>query len=146
MQYLIVPLLAWLIAQSLKHVAGLFGKNRRIFNAKSRSTLMLSGGMPSAHSATVVALTAIIGLNEGWSSAIFALSAVFSSVVIYDAVMVRYSSGQQGDVLNELLKSHKKQIQPIHVAHGHTVLEVFAGAIVGVVVAVVVFFTTQYFQ
>ncbi len=143
MYYLIAPLTSWLIAQSLKHVVGLFGYNRRIFKSGSRSLVMLSGGMPSAHSATVVSLSVAIGLSEGWTSAIFALSAVFTSVVIYDAVMVRYSSGQQGDLLNDLIKSNKQQIQPLRIAHGHTVLEASAGAVIGIAVACVVFFTTQ---
>ena len=145
MYYLIVSFTAWLVAQSLKHVVGLFGRNRRIFAEKSRSTIMLSGGMPSAHSATVTALTMTIGLYEGWTSAVFALSAVFSAVVIYDAVMVRYSSGQQGDALNKLIKMQKQQIRAINVAHGHTAVEAVAGALVGVLVAGVAFFTTHYF-
>jgi acid phosphatase family membrane protein YuiD len=142
MRYLVVPMVAWLVAQGLKHLARLFGRNRRIFGHRAGSVFMLSGGMPSAHSATVVSIAVMIGLGEGWNSALFALSAVLAAVVIYDGVMVRFSSGQQGDALNDLLKEQKSHISPVRVAHGHTLVEVLAGAVIGVVVAVVAFFTT----
>ena len=99
--------------------------------------------MPSAHSATVVSLAVSIGLYEGWNSAIFALATLFAAVVIYDATMVRYSSGQQGDMINRLISKQYTNIKPLRVAHGHTVLEVTAGAIIGALVAIVAFFTTQ---
>lgn len=143
MIYLVAASIAWVLAQILKHAARLIGRNRRIFQHKSRG-LLLSGGMPSAHSATVVALTTIIGLKDGVDGGLFALAFLFSSVVIYDAVMVRYSSGQQGDLLNRLLSEKKSKLLPIKVAHGHTVLEVVAGTILGLAVAVVVFSTMNY--
>ena len=143
MYYLIISFIAWIIAQCLKHVARLFGRNRRIFSSSSRSNLLLSGGMPSAQSATVVSLAVSIGLYEGWNSAIFALATLFAAVVIYDATMVRYSSGQQGDMINRLISKQYTNIKPLRVAHGHTVLEVTAGAIIGALVAIVAFFTTQ---
>ena len=143
MYYLIISFIAWIIAQCLKQVARLFGRNRRIFSSSSRSNLLLSGGMPSAHSATVVSLAVSIGLYEGWNSAIFALATLFAAVVIYDATMVRYSSGQQGNMINKLISTQHTDIKPLRVAHGHTVLEVTVGTIIGSLVAIVAFFTTQ---
>lgn len=144
MKYLIIAAIAWIVAQLLKHVARLFGRNRRIFGSTNELKLLLSGGMPSAHSATTVALSFSIGYYEGFDSAVFALSLLFAAVVIYDAVMVRYSSGQQGVLVNRLAKAAKIKARPIRVAHGHTVLEVIAGALIGVLVAVVVISTTNY--
>ena len=143
MQYIVVSFIAWVLAQVFKHAVRLLGKNRRIFSKQSRHTIMLSGGMPSAHSATVIALATSIGLHEGWNSAIFALASVLAAVVVYDAVMVRYSSGQQGDALNGLLEKSGNGEDLIDVAHGHTVLEAIAGVLLGCVVAFVAFFTTQ---
>lgn len=143
MIYLVAAGLAWVVAQILKHAARLVGRNRRIFQDHSRG-LLLSGGMPSAHSATVVALTTVIGLKDGIDGGLFALAFLFSAVVVYDAVMVRYSSGQQGDLLNRLLSEKKSKLLPIKVAHGHTILEVIAGAVLGLTVAVVVFSTMNY--
>ena len=64
MRYLLIPLLAWALAQGSKHIFHLMGRNRRVFNKNPRSSLLLSGGMPSAHAATMVALAATIGLYD----------------------------------------------------------------------------------
>lgn len=143
MIYLVAASLAWIAAQCLKHLARLAGRNQRIFMGNPRNTLLLSGGMPSAHSATVTALTLVIGFTDGFTSGLFALSFLFAAVIMYDAMMVRYSSGRQGDLLNRLLKEKKSGLEPVRVAHGHTVVEVAVGAILGVIVGCVVFFTLQ---
>lgn len=144
MKFLLGAMIAWLVAQALKHGARLFGRNRRIFGTDTRAKLFLSGGMPSAHSATVTALAAMIGYYEGCDSAVFALSVLFSAVVMYDAMMVRFSSGEQGDLLNKLLKEQKSKLGQIRIAHGHRPIEVIAGAVVGLVVAGVVILATHY--
>ena len=143
MRYIVAIACAWLIAQSLKHLFRLLGKNRRVFDKNSRSPFMLSGGMPSAHAAAVTSLTTMVGLVDGVNSGLFAVSLLFSSIVIYDAVMVRFSSGQQGDLLNKLVAEMKSKLGLIRVAHGHTILEVTAGTLLGVAVALVVFSTTN---
>lgn len=43
--------------------------------------LVGSGGMPSSHSATVTALAAAIGLQEGFGGSMFAISLVIACVV-----------------------------------------------------------------
>lgn len=144
MKFLFGAMTAWLVAHALKHGARLFGRNRRVFGVSEGAKLFLSGGMPSAHSATVTALTVIIGYYEGYSSSVFALSVLFSAVVIYDALMVRFSSGEQGDLLNELLKEQKSKLTKIRVAHGHRPTEVIAGVAVGLMVAGVVILATHY--
>lgn len=143
MIYLAAPAAAWVVAQTLKHLARLAGRNRRIFSDRSNRMLLLSGGMPSAHSATVSALAVSIGLGEGWLSSVFALAFLLASIVMYDAVMVRRSSGQQGVLLNSLLDEQKSKLRPVVVAHGHTLWEVIAGAVVGVTISYVVFITTH---
>lgn len=143
MIYLVTAGIAWVVAQSLKHMARLIGRNRRIFQGNSRKYIMLSGGMPSAHSATIVAFTTIVGLIDGVDNPLFALSFLISAIIMYDATMVRLSSGQQGDLLNRLLKEKKSKLEPVRVAHGHTLVEVLVGAMIGIVVAVVVFSTTK---
>ena len=143
MKYLLVAALAWLLAQSTKRVLNLLGYNKRVFR-DGESALFLSGGMPSGHSATVVALSMSIGLMEGFDTTVFAISGIFAVIVMYDAIKVRYSSGVQGDTINSLIKEQKSHIAKVRVAHGHTPLEVVAGALVGVVVASVVFFATTF--
>lgn len=130
--YIIAVICAWIVAQGLKYIlSGIKSKN---FMGNFRQ-LYLSGSMPSAHSASVVALTAIIGLREGTSSSMFALSLLFAAVVMYDAVMVRRSSGEQGYALTKLIKETKSKINLPRVAKGHTPLEVLAGVAVGLLVA-----------
>lgn len=143
MKYLLVAALAWLLAQSTKRVLNLLGYNKRVFR-DGESALFLSGGMPSGHSATVVALSMSIGLMEGFDTTTFAISGILAVIVMYDAMKVRYSSGVQGDTINSLIKEQKSRIAKVRVAHGHTPLEVVVGALVGAVMASVVFFATTF--
>jgi acid phosphatase family membrane protein YuiD len=134
--YLIAGAAAWLVSQGTKYlIASIKGKN-----LKAVRQLYLSGGMPSAHSATVIAVTTVIGLIDGIDSAVFGLAVLVSSVVMYDAVMVRRSSGEQGQTLLALLKERasKTELLPPRVARGHTPLEVLCGAAVGAIVGGVV--------
>lgn len=136
--YILAPAIAWLTAQLSKYV---------IVSIKTRSAssvrqLYLSGNMPSAHSATVVALATVIALGEGLGSAVFAIALLFAFVVIYDSLMVRRSSGEQGAVLIEMLHSMKSKLVPPRVAKGHTPLEVMVGIILGILIGFVVYFAT----
>lgn len=136
--YLIAAASAWILAQFFKYlVASIKAKNMRQFRQ-----FYLSGNMPSAHSATVVALATTIGLLDGTGTPLFALAALFAAVVMYDALMVRRSSGEQGAVLLQLLLDAKSKILPPRVAKGHTPYEVLAGALLGFVTGLVVFFAT----
>ncbi len=94
--------------------------------------LFSSGGMPSSHSAMVTALGTAVGITHGWHSDLFAIVAVFSTIVLYDAVGIRYAVGQQARFLNSLLGSSQ---DPFKEQLGHTPQEVVAGAVLGVIVA-----------
>ena len=138
--YLLVIAISWVLAQGLKYLI-ISIKNHNF--KRSLGQLYLSGNMPSAHSATVTSLLVLIGVREGYNSAIFGLAALFSAIVMYDAMMVRRSSGEQGQALAELLKQSKTSIKKPHVAKGHTPSEVIAGALLGVFVAIIVIFATS---
>lgn len=133
--YLTAAAAAWLIAHLIKYsIASIRSRNPRQFRQ-----FYTSGSMPSAHSATVVALLVVIGLFDGVNSSIFALAALMSAIVMYDAMMVRRSSGEQGEALRALLVSLKsKDVMP-RVAKGHTPLEVAAGAVLGLLIGLTVF-------
>lgn len=136
--YLIAGAAAWLIAQGCKYIiASVKAKSLRQFRQ-----LYLSGNMPSAHSATVVALVTTIGLIDGFSTPLFALALTFAAVVMYDSVMVRRSSGEQGTALITLFTQMKSKITLPRVAKGHSPLEVLVGAILGAIIGVVVFLAT----
>ena len=99
--------------------------------------------MPSAHSATVVALLTVTGARDGLNSGVFGLAALFAAVVMYDAVMVRRSSGEQGVAIKALIKEQKSNVPFPRVAKGHTPSEVLVGALLGLLIGLVVFFATR---
>lgn len=128
---------AWFVAQALKIPTYLWLEKKldwmRFFG---------SGGMPSSHTAFVVALTIMIGAQEGFDSTLFAAVAAFSTIVMYDATGVRRETGRQAVVLNEILRSVFVDGKPISDDDlkelvGHTKVEVAGGFVVGVIVACV---------
>lgn len=145
--YIITPLIAWAIAQGAKHLFVHYNRRRKIIDQPKSSSVLLplapSGGMPSAHSATVVALAAIIGLVGGIDTPVFAVALLFAAVVMYDAMMVRYSSGEQGEAILAVLHELKTNIKHPKVAKGHLPSEVAVGVFIGVATAVVVFLITR---
>lgn len=136
--YLITFAAAWLVAHTIKFALSVYKKEQYTF----KSRLFMSGGMPSSHSATTVSLATIIGLVDGFGSGLFAIAALFSTIVMYDALKVRRSSGEQGIAIRELLKEQKSNVKPPRVALGHTLPEVAVGAAIGASIAIVVFLST----
>ncbi|MFZ1257961.1 MAG: divergent PAP2 family protein [Candidatus Saccharimonas sp.] len=137
--YLLVVVISWLVAQGAKYLV----VAARTKNFSHIRQLYLSGNMPSAHSATVVSVATIIGLYNGLDSAIFGLAAVVAAIVMYDAVMVRRSVGEQGLAIQEIIKIAKSGVVLPRAAKGHTPLEVLVGALLGVVIGIVVFVATK---
>lgn len=136
--YIFAIAVAWFVAQGMKYViAAVKGKT-----LNSLRHLYLSGNMPSSHSATVMALLMVIGLRDGVSSGLFGLAALFAAIVMYDAMMVRRSSGEQGEAIQALIRESKSKVPLPRAARGHTPLEVVVGAILGVGVGYIVFLAT----
>jgi acid phosphatase family membrane protein YuiD len=106
-----------------------------------------SGGMPSSHTALVTALALSVGLQEAFSSTIFAVTAALAVIVIYDAANVRYYSGQNIKVTQQLVKDVQEELNteftnPIYQIKlkdvlGHKWMEVVGGGILGAFVAIV---------
>ena len=136
--YLITIFIAWFGSHAIKYTISLI-KHEKL---SLRSNMFISGGMPSSHSATAVSLMTIIGLKVGFDSALFGLALLFSLIVMYDALKVRRSSGEQGVALIALLKEQNSKIKVPYVVKGHTLLEVVIGAFLGVIIGAVVFFAT----
>ncbi len=139
-QVLLCAVAAWFTAQALKIPTYWLVEKKLDFGR-----FFGSGGMPSSHTAFVVSLTIMIGAVEGFDTALFALSAVLSSIVMYDASGVRHETGRQGQVLNEILQKVFVDGQPITDMElkelvGHTKVEVAGGFIVGVLVALAFIF------
>ncbi len=137
---LMSAIVAWLIAQIFKIFTGVY-RDRHV----NLSLLLFStGGMPSSHSATVLALTTAAALGEGVGTPVFAICAILSIIVIIDATGVRYETGKQAKMLNKIVKEMFTDTEHAEVHFkefiGHTPLQVFVGAILGVVVGVVMYF------
>lgn len=95
------------------------------------------GGMPSSHTAAVVGLSTSILLQEGLSTA-FWVSLVFATVVMKDAIGVRWETGQQAKAINEIMKRlrmRKVLEEDLKELLGHTEAQVLGGFIVGVIFA-----------
>lgn len=137
--YLLAVTVAWVGAQGAKYVIASF----RSGTLRQFRKLYLSGNMPSAHSASVMALLVMIGARDGLQSGLFALAALFAAIVMYDAMMVRRSSGEQGKALVELMNEQSSAIVKPRVAKGHTPVEVAVGALLGVGIGIVVFLATN---
>ncbi len=131
---LALALLAMLSAQAFKFLRALATRRRADF-----TRLVGTGGMPSAHSASVTALSTAVGLGEGWHSTMFGVAAFFSLVVMYDATGIRRAAGMQARILNRMLEEmhdlHKLKPERLSELLGHTPLEVLVGAVYGALLA-----------
>jgi uncharacterized protein len=126
----------WLMAQILKVV--IFSVLERRLHWRK---LLETGGLPSAHSALVTGLCVGVGLNQGFESPMFAIALVLALVVMYDAMNLRAEAGKHADLLNELLllsviKEAYKEREKLKELLGHTPFEVIAGALIGMITAV----------
>ncbi len=131
---LLVPLAAWCVAQVLKILISSIRDKRLNF-----SQLITTGGMPSSHAALVCALATAAAIVHGINSAVFAIAALFALVVMSDATGVRKTVGTQSTMLNrildELFKGKPEFEQRVRELIGHTIFEVSAGAVLGILLA-----------
>lgn len=131
-KYLIAILGAWLIANAVKITINFYREKRL-----SKRPIFSTGGMPSAHTAPAVALAAMIALSDGIDSVVFAIAFLFMIIVMTDAVQVRRAVGEQGELLRKTLKDGEKQP---YFARGHTPLQVFVGALIGLLIGVLTYY------
>lgn len=132
---LVIFVAAWVITQGAKYMLEL--RNHK--NVKLRRVMSESGGMPSSHSAVVIAVATFIGLKEGVHSSIFGLAFVFAMVVIYDSMKVRFSNGKQGEAINNIIEKGKLDVSKVRIVKGHTPLEVAVGSTIGFLLGYIAF-------
>lgn len=136
---LLCAVIAMIIAQALKPL--LYYRTSKKLNWR---WLISSGGFPSSHSATVVALTLAIGITNHFSSSLFAVTCTFGIIVIYDALNVRYYAGKNIELTKQLIHDleihtninfdnpiYREKIKSIL---GHKLKEVIGGFILGAMV------------
>lgn len=135
MDVLFTALLAWMLAQLIK-----LAYYRKIHGWFNFAVMTSSGGMPSSHTALVVAATTRIAIVDGLSSPLFGACVVFSLVIMYDAIGVRQSVGAQAQTINRIQEELKGLIafdsEVIKEVLGHTGFQVFIGSLLGIVVGI----------
>lgn len=126
---------AWFVAQLLKGIF-YFIKEKRV----NFQRFVGAGGMPSSHSALVTALATAVGIRIGWDQPLTAVVMIFAVIVMYDAAGVRLAAGRQATTLNKIIDElfeegefHQERLKEFL---GHTPVEVFGGAILGILMAV----------
>lgn len=138
-QVVVVTMIAWVLAQSIKLIIDKIRYKKVDF-----TRIVGAGGMPSSHSAFVTALATAIALQHGLGSTEFALAFSFAGVVMYDAAGVRRAAGRQAVVLNKIVedlysKEHVVKKERLKELIGHTPVEVFVGALLGFLIAVLMY-------
>lgn len=132
----IAVFLSWFVAQALKVILG--GTRQKKFDVR---WLFDTGGMPSAHSATVASLATVVGLYYGFSSIPFLIGLILCLITMFDAAGVRRHFGRQAKLLNEIIDEfYEKGAVPekrLKELLGHTPFEVIAGAFLGVFIALI---------
>ena len=136
-KYIIVPLVLWFLIQTFKVIWDLVTTKK--FNFKR---ILGAGGMPSSHSAVVTSLAVLIGKNQGFNTPILALAVIIAFVVMYDAAGVRRAAGKQAQLINKIvntpgLSGDQVQEKLVEVL-GHTPVQVFVGALLGIIVGIIV--------
>lgn len=139
---LVTALLSNILAQVLKTVVYYYRTGKWDLH-----WVIASGGFPSSHSSTVTALSLSIGIQEGFDSAIFAVTTIFSLIVMYDACHVRYYSGKNIELTQQLVKDLREMTglhfdDPIYQEKlknvlGHKFVEVIGGFVVGLAVPLI---------
>jgi hypothetical protein len=132
----LVTFFAWILSCIIKGLL-VCVRERRV----DMTRFMGPGGMPSSHSTLVTALSMSVGLAEGFGTTLFAMTCALSLIVMYDASGIRRAAGQQARMINMIIEAWdekdplEKEIR-LKELLGHTPLEVFAGALLGVVIAI----------
>ena len=136
---LVIALVAWAGSQITKTII------YWIINGKIvMERFFGDGGMPSSHSAVVMSAATAIGIQYGWDSPLFAVSAILALIVMHDAVGVRQETGKQAKVINNMLKLFESmgrgELTPAETLKefvGHTGRQVMVGALGGIVTAII---------
>ena len=128
LSYLLTPLLAWLLAGSLKFLINSCRAGQPAFGQIGY------GGMPSNHSAIVSSMAALIALKHGVDHPAFGVALTLAFIVILDASSLRRQVGKQAQAINRL-NQERTDATPLRERMGHTRWEILGGVVCGVALA-----------
>ena len=136
---LLAAFCGWLVAQVLKTI--IYVAVNKNFNPER---LLGDGGMPSSHSATVMAMVTSTAFYFGAETFEFAVTAILALIVMHDAMGVRRETGKQAKVINNMMDWFVQMDSDISPEEklkefvGHSPTQVFFGALLGIIVGFVV--------
>jgi acid phosphatase family membrane protein YuiD len=128
-------IIAAVLSQAAKIAFNLIYEKRSL----SLADFIVTGGMPSTHSAVVSSLFSILLLLEGLSTATVIAFVIFT-IVITDSMGVRRTAGEEGKAINKIIKVEHLKLKQVDYALGHRPSEVLAGITIGVFIALCVRF------
>jgi len=129
----ITVIVAGILSQGSKIVLNHI-KDRKGFSIPD---LVVTGGMPSTHSALVCSLFVSLLFDQGLTG-LSAIAMVLFVIVVTDSMGVRRTAGEEAKAVNKIIKLGKLKIHTIDYALGHRPIEVLAGVIIGVVVSLII--------
>ena len=86
---------------------------------------------------------------DGVDSSLFAVSVVFSAIIMFDAAGVRRHAGEQAVILNRIIEASDDMFKEMARGHkgkvlkellGHQPLEVLIGGLFGILLSIIVFY------
>ena len=137
--WFISAFLAGGLAQCIKLAQGWF-RTRKL----DRKFYAAAGGMPSAHTALVTALSVAVGLTNGFDTPEAMIAVGFGTITVADALSVRRAAGDHARLLNRLVQhlnltgEEKFEAEWLRERLGHNRREVLVGILFGIAVAVTV--------
>lgn len=122
LKYIIFPIITAILSQTIKVIIETI-KSKKLDIVRFFDGM---GGMPSTHSALATSITTLIYLDYGVTSPLFSITLIFSLIVIYDSMGIRYESGNQARILNKVFGTNLKE------RLGHRPIETLVGVIFGI--------------
>lgn len=131
---LVAFVMGWFLAQTGKLIGDMVSTRRTLTWRQVVDCFVRSGGMPSGHTASFVALITYFAIKNGLFANITVLALAMGIIVVYDAVNVRYAVGEQGKMLNIMATDYKIKNKKVKVVEGHTIPQVIVGGLIGLLI------------
>ncbi len=140
MEPIFIVIIVWCIIQFTKVIIDII-RYKRIYTGH----IFASGGFPSFHSGLASSVTMLVWLQFGFGSVLFAVAFAFSVLFAYDAMNLRYETGQHAHYINDLrlelqsiLQKHDKQ--KLEERIWHTPWEVAWGIAFGTILTYILYY------
>jgi len=127
---IVIPAIAFILSVIFKWFYSIFKKWKFDMNIA-----LWSGWMPSSHSAVVVSLATAIALKNGVWSDLFAIAIVFTVIILYDAINVRFEAWLHAVALNKYIWEKK-----LRESLWHLPSEAFAWSFLWILTSVALFY------